>query len=149
MIRQITMWNICVAIIEITSSNWQNCRKDGVARVYFFINIFTFQELLLCVFWPAGVLEMSWLMRYLSHHFKSFYPSRQNRLKVTLEEGFFIESAFNMRCHIVKNTLLQVAFSAILPAGILPEPLRLRAKKGSAVVLKIYCAYNIIKIENT
>ena len=25
--------------------------------------------------------------------------------------------AFNIRCHIVKNTLLHIAFSAILPAG--------------------------------
>ena len=35
----------------------------------------------------------------------------------TLEEGVFVESAFNMRCHIVKNTLLHTAFSVILPAG--------------------------------
>ena len=40
-------------------------------------------------------------------------PSRQK----TLEEGVFVESAFNMRCHVVKNTLPHTAFSAILPAG--------------------------------
>ena len=37
--------------------------------------------------------------------------------KVTLEEGVSVESAFNMWCHIVKNTLLHIAFSEILPAG--------------------------------
>ena len=44
-------------------------------------------------------------------------PSRQNRYKVTLEEGVFVESEFNMQCHIHKNTLLHIALSAILPAG--------------------------------
>ena len=39
-------------------------------------------------------------------------------LKRTLEEGVFVESAFNMRCHIVKNTLPHIDFSAILPAGL-------------------------------
>ena len=29
-----------------------------------------------------------------------------------MEEGVFVESAFNMRCHRVKNTLLHIAFSA-------------------------------------
>ena len=32
--------------------------------------------------------------------------------------GVFVESAFNMRCHIVKNALLHIVFSAILPAGM-------------------------------
>ena len=39
-------------------------------------------------------------------------------IKVTMKEGVFIESAFNMRCHIVKNTLLHIAFSAIILAGM-------------------------------
>ena len=34
-----------------------------------------------------------------------------------MEEGVFVESAFNMRYHIAKNTLLHIAFCAILPAG--------------------------------
>ena len=41
---------------------------------------------------------------------KCHWPSRQNRWKLTLEEGVFVESAFNMRCHKVKNTLLHIAF---------------------------------------
>ena len=40
-------------------------------------------------------------------------PSRQNRKIVTVEEGVFVESAFNMQCHIVKNTLLHIAFSSV------------------------------------
>ena len=38
-------------------------------------------------------------------------------ITVTLEEGVFVESALKMQCHIHKNTLLHIAFSAILPAG--------------------------------
>ena len=41
-------------------------------------------------------------------------------LKSTMEEGVFVESAFDLRCHIVKNKLLYVAFSAILLAGKQP-----------------------------
>ena len=37
--------------------------------------------------------------------------------KLTLEEGVFVESAFNMQCHIVQNALIHTAFSAILSAG--------------------------------
>ena len=40
--------------------------------------------------------------------------------KETLEEVVFVESAFKIRCHIVKKTLLHIAFSAILPAGNSP-----------------------------
>ena len=29
----------------------------------------------------------------------------------------FVQSAFNIQCHIIQNTLLHTAFSAILPAG--------------------------------
>ena len=36
-------------------------------------------------------------------------PNRQNRQKVTLEEGVSVESAFNMQCYIGKNTLLRTA----------------------------------------
>ena len=44
-------------------------------------------------------------------------PNRLNREKVTLKEGVFVESVFNVQCHIVKNTLLHTAVYAILPAG--------------------------------
>jgi len=30
---------------------------------------------------------------------------------------FFVNSAFKLQCHIVKNTVLQTAFLAILPTG--------------------------------
>ena len=45
---------------------------------------------------------------------KDNIPAGKILKKVTLEEGVFVESAFNMRCHIVKNTLLHTAFSATL-----------------------------------
>ena len=38
--------------------------------------------------------------------------------KVILEEGVFVESALKMQCHIHKNTLLHIAFSVILTAGL-------------------------------
>ena len=38
-------------------------------------------------------------------------------LKRNTEEVSFVESAFDMKCHIGKNTLLHTAFSTILPAG--------------------------------
>ena len=47
-----------------------------------------------------------------------------------MEERVFVESAFNMRCHIVKNTLLHIAFSeqadlfSSSPAKELNEELR-------------------------
>ena len=31
--------------------------------------------------------------------------------------GVFVESAFDMQCHFIKNTLLHTAFSAHLPGG--------------------------------
>ena len=49
--------------------------------------------------------------------FPTDWPQPAKSLKVTLEEWVVVESAFNMRCHIVKNTLLHTAFSANLPAG--------------------------------
>ena len=52
-------------------------------------------------------------------------PSRQNRQKVTLEEGVSVESALKIQCHIHTDTLLHIAFSAILPAG-LPSLLHLK-----------------------
>jgi len=33
---------------------------------------------------------------------------------------FFVNSALKIQCHIVKNILLQAAFSAILPTGLGP-----------------------------
>ena len=47
----------------------------------------------------------------------SSQPAKSLKSNTTLEEGVFVESAFNMRCHIVNNTLFHIAFSAILPAG--------------------------------
>jgi len=35
----------------------------------------------------------------------------------SLKECVFVNSALNIHCHIVKNTFLQIAFSAILPTG--------------------------------
>jgi len=46
------------------------------------------------------------------------YPSAQNRQKKSLKEGVFVSSALKIQCHIVKNTLLHTAFSAILRTGI-------------------------------
>ena len=57
-------------------------------------------------------LYTEWIMAY-----SSLYPASINRQKVTLEEWVFVESALNMQCHIINNTLLYTAFSAILPAG--------------------------------
>jgi len=37
--------------------------------------------------------------------------------KNSLKEWVFVNSALKIQCHIVKNTLLQTAFSAILPIG--------------------------------
>ena len=45
----------------------------------------------------------------------------ENGKKVTVKEWVFVESAFKMQYHIVKNTLPRTAFSAILPAGLEPE----------------------------
>jgi len=44
-------------------------------------------------------------------------PSGQNRQKNSLKCIFVINSALKIQCHIVKNTLLQTAFSVILSAG--------------------------------
>jgi len=37
--------------------------------------------------------------------------------KIQSKECVFVNSAFKLQCHIVKNTLLHTAFSAILPTG--------------------------------
>jgi len=37
------------------------------------------------------------------------------------EECVFVNSALKIPCHVVKNTLLQTAFSAILPTGRLAK----------------------------
>jgi len=50
-----------------------------------------------------------------SDHGASVQPSRQNRN--SLMECVFVNSAIKIQCHVVKNTLLQTAFSAILPTG--------------------------------
>jgi len=45
-------------------------------------------------------------------------PSVQNRQKKnSLSECVFVNSALKIQCHIVKNTLLHTAFSAILPTA--------------------------------
>jgi len=43
----------------------------------------------------------------------------KNRQKSSLKKCVFVNSALNIQCHVIKNTLLQTAFSAILPTGIL------------------------------
>ena len=47
----------------------------------------------------------------------SCLPSQQNHLKSTFEECVFVELAHKKRCRFAKNTLLQNAFSEILPAA--------------------------------
>jgi len=37
--------------------------------------------------------------------------------QISLKECIFFNSALKLQCNIVKNTLLQTAFSAILPTG--------------------------------
>jgi len=37
--------------------------------------------------------------------------------KSSLKECVFVNWALKIQCHVVKNTLLQTAFSAILPTG--------------------------------
>jgi len=39
-------------------------------------------------------------------------PSGQNRLKTVWRSAFFVNSTLKVQCDIVKNTLLQTAFSA-------------------------------------
>jgi len=39
-------------------------------------------------------------------------------LKDNLKECVYVNSSLKIQCHIVKNTLLQTAFSAILPTGV-------------------------------
>jgi len=41
-------------------------------------------------------------------------PSGQNCQKTVRRSAFFVNSALKIQCNIVKNTLLQTAFSAIL-----------------------------------
>jgi len=39
-----------------------------------------------------------------------------------VQECVFVNSALKVQCHFVKNTLLQIAFSAILPTGENGDP---------------------------
>jgi len=50
-----------------------------------------------------------------------------------VQEYVFVTSAFKIQCHIVKNALLQTAFSAILPTGILQ--IRRKSVPGNAFYL--------------
>ena len=59
-------------------------------------------------------------------------------------EGVFVESAFNMRCHIVKNTLLHIAFSAILLAGKVKKQLPLHQKVIVNLQLLVTPSFGII-----
>jgi len=57
--------------------------------------------------------------------------------KNSLKECVFVNSALNIQCHVVENTLLQTAFSAILPTGQRHETLFRRCygvKKKSSVI---------------
>jgi len=50
--------------------------------------------------------------------------SEQNRKKKNSpKECVFVNSALKLKiqCHVVKNTLIQTALSAILPTGVLPN----------------------------
>jgi len=46
-----------------------------------------------------------------------YQPSEKNRQKYSLKECVIDNSALKIQCHIIKNTLLQTAFSAILPTA--------------------------------
>jgi len=46
-------------------------------------------------------------------------PSEQNLQKNSLKESVFVNSALKIQHHIVKNILLQTAFLAILPTGLM------------------------------
>ena len=59
-------------------------------------------------------------------------------------EGVFVESAFNMQCHMVKNTLLHIAFSAIVPAGLEYE-----SNKARQYLEKDYKMLKTIKLEKS
>ena len=56
---------------------------------------------------------MVWLYYILTYHSQPVKLLKSNT-------GVFVELAFNVQCYIVKNTLLHAAFSANLPAGIIP-----------------------------
>jgi len=43
------------------------------------------------------------------------YPSGQNRQKSSVKEFLFVNSALKIQYYVLKNTLLQTAFSVILP----------------------------------
>jgi len=43
---------------------------------------------------------------------------------------FFVNSALKIQCHIVKNTLLQMAFSGIFPTGLVVKFFQPRLMTG-------------------
>jgi len=55
-------------------------------------------------------------------------PSEKNHQKHSLKESVFIDTALKIQCHVVKNALLQTAFSAILATGMkfLPNLITMR-----------------------
>jgi len=80
---------------------------------------------------------------------KTSIPSGQNRqknsLKECVKECVFVNSALKIQCHVVKYTLLQTAFSAILLTGrsvlrtgkpFTRTPFRLHRRGGSTTLIK-------------
>ena len=62
----------------------------------------------------------AWFLKLYYYVMLSFYPFVTSLGSITskkVEEWVFVESVFNMQCHLVKNTLLHNAFSANLTAG--------------------------------
>ena len=88
-------------------------RQNNIDTTLFFNVLTLFQR-------PYNVVLTScagWVVVGWVEWDKQMLQSRQKLLKVTSEEWVFIKLALNIQCHIVKNTLLHTAFSAILPAG--------------------------------
>jgi len=50
------------------------------------------------------------LLVIITRNFGKQFPSGQNRQKDSLKECVFVNSALNLQCRIVKNTLLQIVF---------------------------------------
>jgi len=61
----------------------------------------------------------------VEHSISMQYPSEQNCQKYSLKECVFVNSILKIQCRVVKSTLLQIAFSTILPTGIVANKLLL------------------------
>jgi len=67
------------------------------------------------------------------------WAKKKNSLK---ECAFFVNSALKIQCYVVNNTLLQTAFSAILPTGILVTIflIFLHVNKSGNQTIRIHCS---------